>query len=165
MRVKSKSHPKTDVPYDILRDARRAFPATIPFASAIEQVTKHVRSHKCKELRFRNAIESANEANLGIIVKTREEEMVGFATIYFAIKDRDEKSVIESVFVDILCGHPDYSGVGTSVLEYIKTHICAHIGVNKIDLESITESLGFYLKKGFQCNPCKMRLTLKKRAK
>ena len=165
MRVKSKTFPKTDIPYDILRDARRMIPENITFAHAIEQVTEHVRSNKCTNLSRRNAIESANESNLGIIAKTREDEMIGFATIYFAIKDRDEKSTIDSVFVDILCGHPDYSGVGTSILDYIKHHICEPLDINKIDLESITESLGFYVKRGFQCNPCKMRLTLKKRGK
>lgn len=165
MRVKSKSYPKTNLPYQILRNTRKQFTANISFEHAIAQVTEHVRSNKCKELRRQNAIESANESNLGIIAKTREDEMVGFATIYFSIKDRDEKSAIESVFVDILCGHPNYSGVGTAMLDYIKTHVCEPLDIKKIDLDSITESLGFYVKKGFQCNPCKMRYTLKKRAK
>jgi len=163
MRVKSKTYPNTDDPYSILREVRRSYSTKIPYELAIDLIRTHVESGKCKELRKGNAIESASESNIGIIVKTREDEMVGFATIYFAIKDRREESAIDNVFVDILCGHPDYTGIGTAILDYIKQNICDPLGIKRIELESITESLGFYLKKGFQCNPCKMRLTLKNR--
>ena len=163
MRVKSKSYPKTEDPYHILRNVRRSYSNIIPYELSYDLIKTHVKSGNCKELRKGNAIESASESNIGIIVKTREDEMVGFATIYFAIKDRGEESVIDHVFVDILCGHPDYRGIGTAILDYIKTYICDPLGIKRIELESITESLGFYLKKGFQCNPCKMRLTLKNR--
>ena len=163
MRVKSKTYPNTEDPYRILREVRRSFSTKIPYELAYDLIKTHVKSGNCKELRKGNAIESASESNIGIIVKTREDEMVGFATIYFAIKDRGEESTIDHVFVDILCGHPGYTGIGTAILDYIKQSICEPLDIKRIELESITESLGFYLKKGFQCNPCKMRLTLKSR--
>jgi hypothetical protein len=162
MRIKSKSYPKTDVPYQMIRDIRKKFASTLPYETAHELITRHVNTNKCKDLHEKHAIESAEESNIGIIVKTQDDQMVGFATIFFAIKDRGEDSKIDSLFIDTLCGHPDYSGIGTATLHYIKQHICEPYNIRRIELESITESVGFYLKKGFQCNPCKMRLTLKK---
>ena len=158
MRVKSKSYPKTSVPYQLLNRLRSSIKPNISYEDALEHIKEHVESNKCKYLRKSVAIESAEESNIGCIIKTRKGQMVGFFTIYFTVKDRGADSSIYSAFVDILCGHPDYSGIGSEALNYIKTHICEPLGIRKIELESITESLGFYLKKGFQCNPCKLKL-------
>ena len=163
MRVKSKTYPKTDNPYRILRDLRASFSQTISHELAFGLIETYVKSGNCKEMHRQNAIESAGESNIGIIVKTREDKMVGFATIYFAIKDRGVNSTIDNVFIDMLCGNPGYSGVGTAILDYIKHNICEPLDIDRIELMSLTESLGFYIKKGFECDSCKMRLTLKNR--
>ena len=163
MRVKSKTFPKTIHSRELMIKTQSMFKPTITYELAREQIERHVNAHKCKQLREDSAIESVEESNIGCVIQTNDGKMVGFFTIYFAIKDRGEESSIDSIFVDKLCGHPEYSGIGSNALKYIEHAICEPLGVGKLDLESITDSVGFYLKKGFQCNPCKMRLTLKKR--
>ena len=67
----------------------------------------------------------------------------------------------ESLHIELLCGSNTYTGVGSYLIDQVKS-IGSMMGKSVLKLKSLTESVGFYLKKGFVCNDlCKMKMELK----
>lgn len=90
-----------------------------------------------------------------------EIKIVGFATVKL-IHDTKRKASLSStpniaMFIDVFCGHTYYKRVGTKMMKELR-NIAKSLEIETLHLESITESLGFYAKFGFECDPtCKMR--------
>lgn len=90
-----------------------------------------------------------------------EIKIVGFATVKL-IHDTKRKASLSitpkiAMFIDVFCGHTYYKKVGTKMMNDLEG-IAKSLKIKTLHLESITESLGFYAKFGFECDPtCKMR--------
>jgi ankyrin repeat protein len=66
----------------------------------------------------------------------------------------------DSLHIDVICGSVNYSGVGTLFIDKI-TKLARNAHKHKVTLSSLTQSVGFYLKKGFECDAtCDMRFVL-----
>ena len=69
-------------------------------------------------------------------------------TVYGTLIATINPSNSSQLFIDVLCGSPMYSGVG-SLLMRIVTRIAKHLGLNVIRLDSLVDAKEFYTKIGF----------------
>ncbi len=91
---------------------------------------------------------------LYIIKTTRPRTIEGVVIV----KDHKDN---ESIYVDILCGSSNYKGVGSFLLDIV-SDIAKKMNKKGVILSSLTQSVGFYIKKGFKfVDTCNMRLNLK----
>ena len=153
---------------DLASKSAGVFASKSEYGKLLGDIDEYMKGGKCKGVRRKYALESAEESNAILLLKADKDEIVGFALLDFAIRSRKNREDpgnpiinIEYVFVDVLCGNPAYSGVGSVILGHIENGICKPNRIPHIRLNSITEAAGFYLKRGFKCNPCKMRLDVK----
>jgi hypothetical protein len=73
------------------------------------------------------------------------------------VQDRDD----ETFYVDILCGSSTYGGVGSLLLDFLY-EMTKKLGKTNVTLSSLTQSVGFYIKKGFEfTSPCPMTLKVR----
>jgi hypothetical protein len=86
--------------------------------------------------------------------QTRSKKINGFATLRFL---RNSKSL----YIDTICTNKDIKGTGTYIINLL-SEICDKISIEHIKLSSTTQSVGFYLKTDFNCDPlCKMKKDIK----
>lgn len=74
--------------------------------------------------------------------------IMGVAILYF----NTQKS---SLFIDILCSNKNVGGVGSKMIEYLDA-LCGYlklrgVSLDRIELNSLTGALGFYVKTNFTC--------------
>ena len=153
---------------DLASKSDGVFATKTGYSKLLGDIEEYMKGGNCKGVKRKYALESAEESNAILLLKAGEEEIVGFALLDFAIRSRKNREDpenpiinIEYVFVDVLCGNPAYFGVGSVILGHVENGICKPNLIPHIRLNSITEAAGFYLKRGFKCNPCKMRLNVK----
>jgi len=153
---------------DLASKSDGVFATKTGYSKLLGDIEEYMKGGNCKGVKRKYALESAEESNAILLLKAGEEEIVGFALLDFAIRSRKNREDpenpiinIEYVFVDVLCGNPAYFGVGSMILGHIENGICKPNLIPHIRLNSITEAAGFYLKRGFKCDPCKMRFNVK----
>ncbi len=80
---------------------------------------------------------------------TRNKKINGFATLKFYKGSK-------SLYIDIICTNTDIKGTGSYMIKLLND-FCKENGLENIKLSSLTQSVPFYLKTDFECNPmCKM---------
>ena len=80
---------------------------------------------------------------------TRSKKINGFATLKFYKGSK-------SLYIDVICTNTDIKGTGTYIINLLND-FCKENGLENIKLSSLTQSVPFYLKTDFECNPmCKM---------
>lgn len=85
------------------------------------------------------------------IFNSNTNELIGFVSII--IKDLPVKSSEYSYFlyIDLICTHPNYKGVGSLLIEYIHK-LAVTNEMYKVSLNSVPMSVNFYKKMGYTKN-------------
>lgn len=145
-----------------------------------ESIIREVKSKKlCKDILDKGNIKRSLDNADFILTKVEmavnsageiQQKIVGFSTGRIIYTNKIAVSAVSSslssassstpkigIYVDILCGHSKFKGVGTSLMTEMK-QLGKDILAKTIHLSSVTESLGFYLNLGLECDPlCKMK--------
>ena len=117
-----------------------------------QTLTEYIESDPDSPISERYALEVTPKTN-AILIMYLKDKIIGFATLVFYAKD--PSSLPEVMFIDIIYGSTKYNGVGSQLMKYLFKY-CKDHNIRKIRLDSITEAIGFYMKKGFECDPCSM---------
>lgn len=159
----------TNIPYKIVfvsNDISREFvPDNVEYSEK-EDVDSH-KSYVLNEINYNELCKGINKEYIDdsldnslfflYIIKTSRPRNIEGVII---VKTREEDNVTNSLYIDILCGSSQYKGVGSILLNKV-IDIGKKLGKKSIILSSLTQSIGFYIKKGFKfVDTCNMKLNL-----
>lgn len=103
----------------------------------------------CKGLKFERINQTLLNSDAILVVLTNN-KVIGFATLKF-LGDS------QILYIDVICANLDHKGIGSLMMDLI-TLIAENSSLSEIKLDSVTNAVGFYLKKGFSCDKlCKMK--------
>ena len=113
---------------------------------------------------------AANKLCRGVSSEFIEDALQRGSFLLYIVKSKSPRTIEgivivqekdDALYIDLICGSNNYVGVGTYLIDQVKV-IASNMGKSKLTLRSLTDSVGFYLKKGFECDElCKMKLVLK----
>jgi hypothetical protein len=120
----------------------------------IRIVQDKINKNFCQNLHTDYVNNSLSSCNAVITLESKLNEIITFATIFFDVPN--------ILHIDVICSNQKYRGGGNVMIDKIK-EICKRLSIKEIKLSSVTESLGFYTKKDFECDElCNLKLTVKK---
>ena len=113
---------------------------------------------------------SANKLCRGVSSEFIEDALQRGSFLLYIVKSKSPRTIEgivivqekdDALYIDLICGSNKYVGVGTYLIDQVKV-IASNMGKSKLTLKSLTDSVGFYLKRGFECDElCKMKMVLK----
>ena len=66
----------------------------------------------------------------------------------------------QTIHIGLICANNNYKGIGSYIMNIVES-IATHASFSEIKLESVTNAVGFYIKKGYSCDKlCKMKKTI-----
>lgn len=121
-----------------------------------EEIVKAVSAEPnklCVGLKIERIKHSVSNSDVIICVKNESNKIIGFTTLKI-LGDS------QTLYVDVICANSDNKGIGSYIMDLVTT-IAEKSSLSEIKLDSVTNSVGFYIKKGFSCDKlCKMKKTV-----
>lgn len=122
------------------------FLTTESFDERKDELIKQVEGNTniCRQLVGEGYIIGKIEACNYYITETLGDELLGLCI--FKIKP-------SSIYIDVICATATNKGGGSRIIDIIMNYTKNHSNIQRIDLDSIFDSIGFYEKKGFKKCP------------
>lgn len=161
--IQSVPHKLVCVPLNVISNNEPSIPVPISITlidpdNAINHIDKlrdEISANKlCKGLSNDYIMDAMEKSTfLLYIIKTKVPRTIEGLVI---VEEHDE-----SLYIDLICGSSNYIGSGSYLIEQLKV-IAMNMGKESLELRSVTDSVGFYIKKGFKCDElCDMKMKLK----
>ena len=120
-----------------------------------EHVLQNMNDNKddfCNGLNPEYIDNSLTNCNAIISLENNANDIICFATLFFKLPN--------TINIDVICSNNLYKGGGNAIIDKI-VEICKIIHIKFITLSSLTEALGFYTKKQFECDElCDLKLKI-----
>jgi hypothetical protein len=167
----NKSSDIRDIPHKVVfvskEDMKDVVPDTFDYANK-DYIDSHTRfilneiknTNLCNGLSEKYIEESLDDALFFIytIKTTRPQKIEGLVIVKGIVEIDDE---IDYLYIDILCGSSNYKRVGSFLLDSVIT-IGKKLHKKRVVLSALTQSVGFFVKKGFKIREkCDMEVNLK----
>ncbi len=88
-----------------------------------------------------------DDNNFVLILENKEGLLKGLIVFNYVPPDDDEEEYIK---IELLCGS-DVPGIGSLLLQEVQS-LAKNLHIKHLQLESLTDALPFYVKKGFECS-------------